>query len=77
MATLLTVRQHCEKHHGFTQGGMRHLIFHEDTNGLKESGVIIRVGRKVLIHQERFLLWLDAKNGIDTDAVDAMEKSVA
>ena len=73
MATLLTVRQHCEGNPAFTEGGTRHLIFHENTNGLTESGAIVRMGRKVLIHQDRFFRWLDKSNGINTDQVDAME----
>ena len=77
MATLLTVRQHCKQNPAFTQGGIRHLIFHEAANGLAEAGAIIRMGRRVLIHQERFFRWLDAQNGIDTDRVDESEEVAA
>ncbi|MEY3787811.1 MAG: hypothetical protein RLZ75_2018 [Pseudomonadota bacterium] len=59
----LTVKQFCEHHPAFTLGGMRHQIFHADTNGLKESGAIIRNGRKVLIKISAYFAWLESKNG--------------
>lgn len=41
------------KHHPWPpQGGLRHLVFHENTNGFKEA--FIRVGRRVLIDERRF-----------------------
>lgn len=52
--TLLTVKQFCEKHPAFPEGGVRHQIFHEEENGLAEAGAIIRVGRKVLINEEKY-----------------------
>lgn len=39
-------------------GGLRHLIFHADSNGFSE--VIVRVGRRVLIDEVAFFAW--AKN---------------
>lgn len=66
MATrnLLTVQKFSEKHPAFTQGGLRWQIFHEHTNGLAEAGVILRVGRKVLIDEDRYFAWLDRQNGV-------------
>ncbi len=61
--TLLTVRQFAEKHPAFTQGGLRWQIFHEKSNGLAESGAILRVGGKVLIDESRFFKWIDSQNG--------------
>ena len=62
MATpiFLTVKQFSEKHLAFPIGGLRHRIFHEETNGLKKSGAIIRNGRRVLINEEKFFVWLEA-----------------
>jgi hypothetical protein len=60
--TLLTVKQFADKHPAFPIGGLRHLIFHEETNGLQESGAIIRIGRRVLINEEKFFLWLEEQN---------------
>lgn len=56
MTQYLTVRQLSEKYPAFPQGGVRHLIFHENTNGF--NSVIIRIGRKVLIDEESFLIWI-------------------
>jgi hypothetical protein len=58
----LTVKQFCERHTAFTLGGMRHQIFHETTNGLKEAGAIIRSGRKVLIKESAYFAWLENQN---------------
>lgn len=52
---LLTVRQFVDKHPAFTEGGIRYDIFHEKTNGLAESGAIIRYGRKIIIHESKYL----------------------
>ena len=52
--TLLTVKQFNQKHPAFPVGGLRFRIFHEDTNGMKAAGVIVRNGRRVLIDEERF-----------------------
>ncbi|MBF0455563.1 MAG: hypothetical protein HQL72_12205 [Magnetococcales bacterium] len=49
-----TAKQFCVRHPAFTIGSLRWLIFHEKSNGLEEAKAIIRVGRKVLIHEERF-----------------------
>ena len=59
---LLTVRQFAEKHPAFPQGGLRWEIFNEETNGLAESGAIIRRGRKVLIDEDRYFAHLDRQN---------------
>lgn len=38
-------------------GGLRHLVFHEKTNGFDK--VIRRVGRRILIDEGLFFKWLD------------------
>lgn len=41
------------KHHSWPpQGGLRHLVFHESTNGFKDA--FVRVGRRVLIDEKKF-----------------------
>ena len=60
--TLLTVRQLAVKHPALPEGGTRWQIFNEETNGLAESGAIIRCGRKVLIDEDRYFAWLDRQN---------------
>lgn len=56
----LTVRQLCDKYAAFSQGGLRALIFNEHSNGLAESRAIIRIGRKILIHEEKFFNWIES-----------------
>jgi len=58
--TVLTVSQFSKKHPAFPIGGLRHKIFNEKANGLAKSGAIIRSGRRVLIHEEKFFAWLMA-----------------
>lgn len=58
----LTVNQLIEKHPAFTNGGVRSLIFNEKTNGLAESGAIVRIGRKLIIDESKFLGWVESQN---------------
>ncbi|MBN2309196.1 MAG: hypothetical protein JXR94_09515 [Candidatus Hydrogenedentes bacterium] len=62
---LYTVRQFIERHPWATHGGVRHLIFHADKNGF--SKCIRRVGRRVLIDEERVFEWLDEQGGCTND----------
>lgn len=62
MPTLLTVNQFSDKHFAFTKGGLRSLIFNEEHNGLTKAGAIVRIGRKVLIDEEKFFGWVKAQN---------------
>ena len=57
-----TVKQFVERHPAFTLGGLRAQIFNEDSNGLKESGAIVRNGRRVLIKESAYFQWLEEKN---------------
>ena len=59
--SLLTVKQFVNKDQAFTEGGIRFQIFNEKTNGLKESGAIVRMGRKVLINEEKYFQWLESQ----------------
>lgn len=51
----------------WSQGGIRHLIFHARRNGFDR--VIRRVGRKILLDQDQFFRWLDQRNKVE--GVDA------
>jgi hypothetical protein len=62
MTTLSTVNQFTEKQPAFTTGGLRSLIFNEHQNGLAKSGAIVRIGRKVLINEEKFFSWIESQN---------------
>jgi hypothetical protein len=59
-----TIKQFCERHPAFTEGGIRHNIFHEKTNGLKKSGAIVRNGRRVLINEQKFFAWLESRQEV-------------
>ncbi len=49
------------KHHSWPPiGGLRHLIFHEETNGF--SSAFKRVGRRVLIDEPEFFKCVDRQN---------------
>ncbi len=56
--SLLTVTQFAAKHRAFKIGGLRWFIFHEDINGLRASGAIVRLGRKVMLDEAKFLAWV-------------------
>ena len=58
--TLLSVKQFCQQHPAFTQGGLRWLFFHRQANGLDRA--IVKVGRRVLIDVDLFFCWLDQQN---------------
>ena len=40
-------------------GGLRHLIFHAETNNFNK--VIVRAGRRVLIDEQAFFNWLNER----------------
>ena len=42
-------------------GGLRHLIFYENQNGFAHC--VVRLGRRVLIDEERFFEWADRQRG--------------
>ncbi len=49
------------KHHSWPpQGGLRHLIFNEKTNGF--ASAFKRVGRRVLIDENAFFACVDKQN---------------
>ncbi len=49
------------EHHQYPPiGGLRHLIFHADTNGFKSC--IKRIGRRVLIDEVAFFAWIELQN---------------
>jgi hypothetical protein len=56
---VLTIRQIANANPAFSEASMRWLVFNAATNGLQEAGVIIRLGRRVLIDTEKFGLWLE------------------
>lgn len=55
-----TVKQMLDDNKFLTNGGLRALIFNADSNGLNNHSVIIRIGRKVLIDENKFFNWLES-----------------
>jgi hypothetical protein len=58
LPNLLTVSQFSQKRPAFKEAGVRWLIFHAATNGLGQSGAIVRLGRRVLIDEAKFVSWV-------------------
>lgn len=66
-----TVEQFSNDNPCFTPSALRNLIFKADEhlssngviagNGLLEAGAIIRIGRKVLIDENRFYAWVQSQ----------------
>ena len=68
--SLLTVKLFSKKHPAFSEAGLRYYIFNAKArknsrgetiagNGLAKAGAIVRIGRKLLIDEQRFFTWLD------------------
>ncbi|MEW8074145.1 MAG: hypothetical protein AB2826_27435 [Candidatus Thiodiazotropha sp.] len=62
-----TVKQFIKENPAFSEGGVRWEIFNEETNGLKESGAILRKGRRVFINVPRYFQWIDQINGVNIE----------
>jgi hypothetical protein len=60
---LSTVNQLTEKYRFVTPGAIRCHIFNADSNGLEESGALVRIGRRVFIDEEKFFDWIDSLQG--------------
>jgi len=66
--TLFSVEQFATAEPAFTAAALRNLIFKAEPrhsskgeipgNGLIECGAVVRRGRKVIIHRQRFLEWV-------------------
>ena len=63
--SLLTVNQLSEKHPFVSQGSLRYLIFNSKLNGLEAAGALVRLGRRVLIDEEKFFEWIDSKPNLE------------
>ena len=54
-----TVRTLAQKYPDvITEGGLRWEIFNKEKNGLKDSGALLKRGRKILIDADRYFEWL-------------------
>jgi len=68
--SLLTVRLFSEKHRAFPQGSLRYLIHlskdrHSSRGEIPGNGLdvaLVRVGRKILIDEDKFFEWLEDRH---------------
>lgn len=82
-----TVAQFSKRNSAFTEPAIRNLVFKADArestlgpvsgNGLIECGAIVRLGRKVLIHEERFFEWLEKQQAAITPVTEAPQPGLA
>ena len=56
--TLYTVKELAQAEPALPVGAIRADLIHRRTNGLAESGAVIRRGRLLLLHRERYMAWL-------------------
>ncbi len=56
--TFVSINQLAQRQPALTVGGLRHWIFNEEKNGLKDSGAIIRIGKKLVIDEGKFIAWI-------------------
>ena len=55
---VITVSEFSKRHSAFTEASLRWLIFRAAENGLANSGALIRIGRRILIDEARFMQYL-------------------
>jgi hypothetical protein len=63
MSNIVNVAQLSQKLPAFTQSSLRWLIFNSASNGLEKSGALMRLGRRVLIDEEKFIEWVRSSSG--------------
>lgn len=60
---LRTVKQFAKRNPFNTEPSLRFQIFNRKTNGLEASGALVRLGRKILIDEEKYFGWIDSQQG--------------
>ena len=56
---LRTVRQLAQRSpEAFSEGAIRWYVFNAKANGRDELGAVVRLGRKVLIDEQKFVQWI-------------------
>jgi hypothetical protein len=62
---LLTVRQFSKRYPAFTEGSLRWLIFNaKEPRSIEGNGLnvaLVRIGRRVLIDEDRFFEWIETQ----------------
>lgn len=72
-SNLLTIKLFCKNHPSWTEGAIRNLIFfskerHTSKGKLPGNGfdvALLRVGRKILIDEDKFFAWIKSQNKQD------------
>jgi hypothetical protein len=59
---LLTVNQFVAEHSFASNGGIRFLLFNSKNNGMEKAGVIKRLGRRIIIDENKFFAWVESQN---------------
>jgi hypothetical protein len=60
--SLFTVKQFAERNPFVTESGLRFQIFNRKENGLEASGALVRIGKRVLIDENKYLYaWVDSQ----------------
>ena len=57
-----SVKSFAAKHPAFTEQALRYMIHRASHNGLAHAGAIIRLGRKLVIDESKFLAWIESQN---------------
>jgi hypothetical protein len=60
--TFLTKKLFAERHPAFNIGSLNWILFHRESNGLQESGAVVKLGRRLLIDEEKFFDWVREQN---------------
>jgi hypothetical protein len=58
-----TVEQFARRNPVFTLASLRWMIFQRETNGLQDSGAILRNGRSIVIDEPAFFAWFRSQCG--------------
>ncbi|MGY6278284.1 hypothetical protein [Methylomonas sp. MgM2] len=57
---VFTVRQFSQRNPAFSEASLRFQLFNRETNGLIKSGAVLTMGGKILIHEPKFMEWLQS-----------------
>ena len=52
------------KHPGIAKGTVKRWLFDRNSNGLAESGALIKFGRRIFIKESKFLEWMESHNTV-------------
>lgn len=59
-----TVKDFSRANPAFSEASIRWLIHNADTNGLRESGALLRNGRRILLDDQKFNSWLVSRQSL-------------